>query len=95
MLATHSSLNNVEVSIDHTHEFTYVVQFNNGRYGVGTSNNPARTIASINSGKHELIKEKLSVNRVVGIKPQTSECNLITTVASLSKIAGDHNVMAL
>ena len=94
MLKT-QSLNTVVNNSNHTHEYLFVVQFNNGRYGVGSSNNPARTIASINSGKHELIKEKLCVNRVVGIKPQTPECNLITTVSNLSKKAGDNNVIAL
>ena len=78
-----------------THKFVYVIQFVNGKYGIGTANNPARTIASINSGRHSLIKEKLSVFRIVGIKEQTPERNLITTVQNISARAGENNVIAL
>tara|TARA_R110002012_G_scaffold13903_1_gene58687 strand:- start:457 stop:738 length:282 start_codon:yes stop_codon:yes gene_type:complete len=78
-----------------THKFVYVIQFNNGKYGCGSANNPARTIASINSGHHSLVKEKLSVFRIVGIKEITPDRNLITTVQSISARAGDNNVIAL
>jgi len=75
--------------------YVFVVQFLNGKYGVGTSNKPYLTIASINSGKHPLIKDKLTIHRVVGVKEQTEDRNLINTVKRISERAGIKNTIAL
>ena len=77
------------------HKFVYVIQLNNGKYCVGTSDKPYRCIAKINSGMHRMIPEKQTVYRVVGIKDQTEDRNLITTVKKISDKAGIENTITL
>jgi len=95
MLETQTQSQTITNQTTYQDYYVYVVQFLNGKYGVGTSNKPYLTIASINSGKHPLIKEKLTIHRVVGVKEQREDRNLINTVKRISERAGIKNTIAL
>ena len=76
-------------------EWLFVLQLNSGGYVVGAATNPARRIASINTGYNKAIPEPLSVYRIVGIKPQTEERTLISVVKNLCDRFGEGRVIAV
>ena len=73
----------------------FVVQLNSGIYVVGQATNPSRRICSINSGYNRAVPEPLSIFRVVGIKKQTEERNLMSVTKQLCDRFGSDRVLAL
>jgi len=62
----------------YTAEWVFVVQQHNGTYIIGTANNPSKRICAINSGMNPMIKQSMTINRIVGVKEQTEERSLIS-----------------
>ncbi|WP_156957139.1 hypothetical protein [Synechococcus sp. KORDI-49] len=79
----------------YTADYVFVVQLHDGRFCIGQANNPAKRIASINSGYNSAIPQSLQVNRVVGIKEQNEERNLISVVKRFAETYGDDAVLCV
>ena len=76
-------------------DYVFVVQLHDSRYVIGQANNPAKRIAAINSGLNPLVKGSLQINNVVGIKEQTEERSLISTVNKFVDTYGIDNVITV
>ena len=76
-------------------DFVFVVQLHDGRFVIGQANNPAKRIAAINSGLNPLVKGSLQINNVVGIKEQTEERSLISTINKFVDTYGIDNVITV
>ena len=76
-------------------DFVFVVQLHDSRYVIGQANNPAKRIAAINSGLNPLVKGSLQINNIVGIKEQTEERSLISTVNKFVDTYGLDNVITV
>ena len=76
-------------------DFVFVVQLHNGKFVIGQANNPAKRIAAINSGLNPLVKGSLQINNIVGIKEQTEERSLISTVNKFVDTYGLDNVITV
>lgn len=68
----HDRLDEPQVK-DYKPDYIFVIQLHNGKFVVGQANNPAKRIASINSGYSKLVKGSLQVNCIVGIKEQNED----------------------
>ena len=75
-------------------KFIFVLQLHDGRYVIGHTNNAGRRIADINSGCNAAVKS-LSVNRIVGIKDQTSERTLASVVSKFCDKYGEDQVITV
>ena len=76
-------------------DFVFVVQLHSGKFVIGQANNPAKRIAAINSGLNPLVKGSLQINNIVGIKEQTEERSLISTVNKFVDTYGIDNVITV
>ena len=79
----------------YTADYLFVVQLHDGRYVIGASNNPGKTIASLNTGYYNAVPKSLQVNRIIGIKDQTEERRLMTVVSKFCSKYGDDNVIVI
>ena len=76
-------------------DWIFVVQFIDGKIGVGQSGNPSKRIASINSGFNPAVPTPLSVYKILGIKPQNEQRTFAGVVANFCSKVGEDNVIAL
>ena len=76
-------------------DYVFVVQLHNGKFVIGQANNPAKRIAAINSGLNPLVKGSLQINNIVGIKEQTEERSLISTVNKFVDAYGIDNCITV
>ena len=80
---------------DYKPDWIFVVQFIDGKFGVGQSANPSKRIAAINSGFNPACPQPLSVHRILGIKPQDKGRTFTGVVARFCENYGEDNVIAL
>ena len=80
---------------DYKPDWIFVIQFIDGKFGVGQSANPSKRIASINSGFNPAVPTPLSVYRIQGIKPQNESRTFAGVVARFCEKYGEDNVIAL
>ena len=76
-------------------DFIFVLQLHSGQIVVGQANNPAKRVASINSGLNPLIKGSLQVNRIIGIKEQKGDRTFASVVSKFCERYGEANVIAV
>ena len=94
--ASQNKVNNKVATAAQTKQnWIFVCQLNSGIYVVGQATNPSRRICSINSGYNRAVPEPLSIFRVVGIKKQTEERNLMSVTKQLCDRFGSDRVLAL
>ena len=76
-------------------DFVFVIQLHDGRFVIGQGNNPAKRIASINSGLNPAIKGSLQVNRILNIKEQNEHRSFAGVVHQFCERYGEANVIAV
>ena len=76
-------------------DFIFVIQLHDGRFVIGQGNNPAKRIASINSGLNPAIKGSLQVNRIVNIKEQNEDRSFAGVVTQFCNRYGQEKVIAV
>jgi hypothetical protein len=76
-------------------EYVFIVQLHDGRFVIGQGNNPAKRIASINSGYNKLISGCLQVNRIIGVKPINEDRSFVGTVNKFIESYGEDFVIAI
>ena len=79
----------------YTADYLFVVQLHNGKFVIGASNNPGKTIASLNTGYYNAVPKALQVNRIIGIKDQTEERNLMKVVSTFCDKYTADNVIVI
>jgi hypothetical protein len=75
--------------------FIFVVQQHDGTFVIGISTNPAKRIAALNSGMNTHIKQSLTINRVIGIKPVNADRTYIGVVNHFINKYGQDKVLAV
>ena len=90
-----SSTTHQQQTKKYTADYVFVVQLHDGRFCVGQANNPAKRIASINSGYNTAIPQPLQVNRIVGIKEQNDDRTLISVLNRFADTYGDDAVLCV
>ena len=76
-------------------DYVFVIQLHSGVFVIGQAHNPAKRIASINSGLNPSIKGSLQVNRVIGVRPQNEERTFAGVVKTFCKQYGEDKVIAV
>lgn len=76
-------------------DYVFVVQLHSGVFVIGQAHNPAKRIASINSGLNPSIKGSLQINRVIGVKEQSEERTFAGVVRKFCKQYGEDKVIAV
>lgn len=76
-------------------DYIFVIQLHNGKFVVGQANNPAKRIASINSGYNQLVNGSLQVNCIVGIKEQNEDRSFAGVVRTFCERFGENSVIAV
>ena len=79
----------------YTADYLFVVQLHNGKFVIGASDNPGKTIACLNTGYYNAVPRSLQVNRIIGIKDQNEERRLMTVVSKFCSKYGDDNVIVI
>lgn len=79
----------------YVHDYVFVVELLDGRIVIGSSNNTAKRIARLNSGMCKAIPEKHQIHRIVGIKEQTTERNLISVTKHFIDKYGQSKVVVI
>lgn len=92
---TASIQTSTQVKESYVPDYVFVAQLHDGRYVIGQANNPAKRIASINSGHNPLIKASLQINRIIGVKPQDEQRTFAGVVQSFCDRYGSENVVAV
>lgn len=80
---------------DYKPDWIFVIQFIDGKIGVGQSANPSKRIAAINSGFNPAVPTPLSVYRILGIKAQDKDRTFAGVVARFCENYAADNVIAL
>ena len=75
--------------------YVFVLQQHDGTFVIGVSTNPCKRVAAINSGMNCHIKQSLTINRVVGIKPVTEDRTYIGVVNQFIDKYGADKVLAV
>ena len=75
--------------------YVFVIQLVDGRFVVGQGNNPAKRIASINSGHNPAIQGCLKVHGIIGVKEQNAERSFASVVSKFCESYGAENVIAV
>jgi hypothetical protein len=75
--------------------YVFVLELLNGHIVVGSATNPCKRIAAINSGLCKAVPKSLQVHRVVGIKEQTQERNLVSVFKTFEERRGVGKVIAV
>jgi predicted GIY-YIG superfamily endonuclease len=75
--------------------FIFVLKQYDGTYVIGQANNASKRIAAINSGMNPAVPEAMTIDKIVGIKEQTDERNLVSVVRYFCKKYGDDKVICV
>ena len=62
---------------------------------LGTSGNPVKKIAAVNTGFYKAVPKSLQVNRVIGIREVNSERTLMSVTKTFCDRFGDDNVIVI
>jgi len=76
-------------------DWIFCIQLHNGKFVIGSSNNPVKKIAAINTGFYRAVPKSLQVNRVIGIKEQNEERSLMSVTKKFCDKYGDDNVIVI
>ena len=76
-------------------DWVFVIQLHNGKFVIGSSNNPVKKIAAINTGFYRAVPKTLQVNRVIGIKEQNEERSLMSVTKKFCDKYGEDNVIVI
>ena len=76
-------------------DWVFVIQLHNGKFVIGSSNNPVKKIAAINTGFYRAVPKSLQVNRVIGIKEQNEERSLMSVTKKFCDKYGEDNVIVI
>ena len=79
----------------YVHAYVFVVQLIDGRFVIGSADNTAKRIARLNSGYVKGIPDKHQIHRIVGIKEQNPERNLIQTAKYFIDKYGQEKVVVI
>lgn len=75
--------------------YIFVLGQHDGTIVVGQAKNAAKAIASFNGGEHSMEKGYRTVQRVIGVKPETEERTLLSTAEKFSERFGSERVLVL
>ena len=78
-----------------TPRFIFVLELITGEIVVGSATNPCKRIAAINSGLNKAVPKSLMVHRIIGIKEQTEERNLVSVYKTFADRRGSNKVIAV
>lgn len=90
-----NSTTNIQVTKRYKPNYIFVLHLIDGRFVVGQSDNPAKRIATINSGMNPAITKSLQVYKIVGVKPQEGERTFASVVKQFCDEYGQDNVIAV
>ena len=76
-------------------KYIFAVQLHDGRFVIGASDRPGRTIANLNTGWYNAVPKALQVNNIIAIKDQNEDRRLMNVVAKFCAKYGDNNVIVI